>query len=252
MHWRVPRVGQSRSVPRRSRRRMPRPSAGPAVSRPASRHERARSGRDFLRPHLHRIVAISVALRSAERSEVQRIVSRLDRISPDQIDRFEELCQEMSTVLERFKAQRQRELALLQEAFSYRVGEELEQFHQLKNPDFEGVGGIHTSNQLTRLSMSKCFQESQMTCTSCHDPHQNQRGDPRAFTAGCLSCHQPTHCGMSDRLGDRIADNCVDCHMPTGDNEGMTLQVSGGLFTVRMIDHFIRIDKRASEQYLAQ
>ncbi len=141
--------------------------------------------------------------------------------------------------------------SLIGDAFTYRPGEDLGKYHKLRDPDFEGVGGIHTSNQLTRLSRSKCFQSSEMTCTSCHDPHQNQRGDTAVFTRRCLECHQPAHCGMSDQLGDKVAANCVTCHMPKGDNEGMTLRVSQGKFTVTMIDHYIRVDKKASEAYLA-
>jgi hypothetical protein len=140
--------------------------------------------------------------------------------------------------------------ALLGDAFSYRPGDDLDKYHQLFNPDFEGVGGIHTSNQLSRLRLSKCFQQSEMTCTHCHDPHQNQRGNLALFTKACLACHQPEQCGLSTRLGDRLAENCIDCHMPKGDTEGMTLQVSSGNFTVRMVDHFIRVDQRASEVYL--
>ncbi len=136
--------------------------------------------------------------------------------------------------------------------FTYRPGDELDKFHELLNPGFGGVGGIHTSNQLTRLRMSKCFQESEMTCTSCHNPHQNQRGKTAVFTQSCLGCHEPTHCGMSEQLGDKISDNCVSCHMPVGDTEGMKLEVAGGTFTVKMLDHHIRVDEKSSEAYLSK
>ncbi len=142
--------------------------------------------------------------------------------------------------------------ALIGDAFSYRPGDELAKFHKLLNPDFKGVGGIHTSNQLTRLSMSKCFQKSEMTCTTCHNPHENQRGDLAVFTKSCLNCHQPDHCGMSEELGDRITDNCISCHMPIGDNERMTLQLSSGTFSLSMIDHYIRIDKKATTEQMAK
>lgn len=140
--------------------------------------------------------------------------------------------------------------ALIGPAFSFRPGDELDKFHKLRNPGFQGVGSIHTSNQLTRLRMSKCFQESDMTCTSCHDPHENQRGNTAVFTQRCQTCHQPEHCGMSQELGQRVSDNCIACHMPMGDNEGMTLQLSRGTFSVQMIDHFIRVDPEATDAYL--
>ncbi len=137
-------------------------------------------------------------------------------------------------------------------AFEFRPGDELASFHRINNPNAKGVGGIHTSNQLTRLSMSKCFSESQMTCTSCHNPHVNQRGTREPFTASCLICHEVDHCGMAEKLGPSVADNCVDCHMPVGDNENMTLRVAGGSFTVRMIDHYIRVDEKATTDYLSK
>ena len=160
-----------------------------------------------------------------------------------------------------FSRQRQLELCgqchsglfkLLQDPFSYRPGEELAKFHLQNDPGQEGVGGIHTSNQLNRLSMSACFQSSEMTCTSCHNPHQDQHGNTAVFTQACLECHQPEHCGMSDELGARVSDNCVNCHMPRGDNENMTLQVSGGTFTVQMIDHYIRVDRDATAAWLQE
>ncbi|NNE00089.1 MAG: cytochrome C [Pirellulaceae bacterium] len=140
--------------------------------------------------------------------------------------------------------------SLLGKPFAYRPGFELSNYHKLKNPDFKGVGGIHTSNQLTRLGMSACFQNSEMTCTTCHNPHENQRGNRQAFTESCLACHETIDCGLSDELGERIVQGCIECHMPMGDNEGMTLQVAEGSFTVTMIDHYIRVDKRAAQEHL--
>jgi len=114
-----------------------------------------------------------------------------------------------------------------------------------------GVGGVHTANQLNRLAMSRCFQNSEMTCTTCHDPHLNQRGQRQVFSKSCLECHTSSHCGMSAQIGESISDNCIDCHMPTGDNDQMTIEVGGGdRFTVRMIDHYIRVDREAAEHYL--
>ena len=141
---------------------------------------------------------------------------------------------------------------LLGDAFTFRPGDDLSQHHKLRNPNADGVGGIHTSNQLTRLAKSECFQASEMTCTTCHDPHQNQHGQTAVFTKVCLECHQPTHCGMSQQLGDRTSENCIDCHMPRGDMANMELEVASGKFTVKMIDHFIRVDQDASSRYLAK
>jgi hypothetical protein len=63
------------------------------------------------------------------------------------------------------------------------------------------------------LSQSKCYQQSQMSCTSCHDPHRPMASqNPRGIWQ-CVQCHDPaatdhTLCGAG------MADNCLDCHMP--------------------------------------
>lgn len=141
--------------------------------------------------------------------------------------------------------------SLMTGTFDFRPGMEVK-LRRSAESGAKGVGGIHTANQLDRLSMSECFQKSEMTCTSCHNPHLNQRGKKVEFTASCLICHQPDHCGMAEELGPRVADNCVECHMPMGDNENMTLQVSGGSFTVQMIDHYIRVDQQATKNFLSR
>jgi Cytochrome c554 and c-prime len=131
---------------------------------------------------------------------------------------------------------------LLGEAFSYRPGDDLSKHHKHASAENNSVGGIHTSNQLTRLVMSKCYQQSEMTCTTCHNPHVNQRGDTQAFTQSCLSCHEIPDCGKAKELGEeKIRQDCISCHMPIGDNQDMNIKGSQGDFVIQMIDHYIRI-----------
>ena len=139
---------------------------------------------------------------------------------------------------------------LLSKAFSYRPGDDLAEHHKVKEAPIDRVGGVHTANQLNRLQKSECFRQSEMTCASCHDPHQYERGDFQRFSQRCLDCHQQTQCGMHETLGDRLKSNCISCHMPTGDNEGMGLDTSAGRFVPPMIDHFIRVDRDSTDAYL--
>ncbi len=74
------------------------------------------------KPHLKPRIEDLKSHRDEERARVQKIVSRLDRIPPDDMTQFNGLCDEMSRVLERYKAHRQQELALLQEAFTQEEG----------------------------------------------------------------------------------------------------------------------------------
>lgn len=131
---------------------------------------------------------------------------------------------------------------LLSDAFSFVPGQKLSDHHKAIESSASGASGVHTSNQLTRISMSKCFQQSEMTCTTCHNPHENQRGNTKAFTQACFQCHQVEHCGMSAELGNKIVDDCIRCHMPLAKNADM--QGAGAdLLSVEMVDHYIRVVK---------
>jgi Cytochrome c554 and c-prime len=86
-------------------------------------------------------------------------------------------------------------------------------------------------NQYGLLRNSKCFRLSPaMTCTTCHDPHTNQRSDLAGFSRRCMSCHNPTHgsvCGLLTTVGEGIKANCIDCHMPLKPSQSITELLPG-------------------------
>ena len=68
-----------------------------------------------------------------------------------------------------------------------------------------------------RLAKSACFQASQMTCVTCHNPHDVPRGQAAVqhYTATCQGCHQAVHPTGPPRLaGAGPRETCLDCHMP--------------------------------------
>jgi hypothetical protein len=73
-------------------------------------------------------------------------------------------------------------------------------------------------NQVQLLASSKCFMNSKMQCSTCHDTHQNQRGDVELYTQKCLSCHSTVnhnYCKMANAANAQlIKSNCIQCHMP--------------------------------------
>jgi tetratricopeptide (TPR) repeat protein len=80
-----------------------------------------------------------------------------------------------------------------------------------------------------RLRKSACFRASQMTCTTCHDPHQVLRGQQAIehYTTVCRTCHAAAH------KAEKIASaNCMDCHMPKRRAEDAVHVV--------MTDHYIQ------------
>lgn len=86
-------------------------------------------------------------------------------------------------------------------------------------------------NQYGLLKKSKCFTAtSTMTCSSCHNIHDNERGKTELFTARCLSCHPsnapelqtPTHL-----LVKGIAQKCISCHMPVLESRAIAVYLQG-------------------------
>ena len=68
-----------------------------------------------------------------------------------------------------------------------------------------------------RLRKSACFQRSDMTCLTCHDPHDIPRGAEavQRYVAICQSCHRGTHRSGTPQSPDvRRSATCLDCHMP--------------------------------------
>lgn len=132
--------------------------------------------------------------------------------------------------------------------YQFRPGDQLSDHYD--PPPSKVAGGVHSSNQLTRLRESPCFNLTDMTCTNCHNPHQSERGNRKLFSERCLKCHQTSDCGMLPTLGDRLSDNCIDCHMPAGASMNMSVETSQGTVFPPLRDHHIRVDKDATRDYL--
>ena len=114
-------------------------------------------------------------------------------------------------------------------AFSFREGDDLDEFsHAVYQPDSSAALDVH-GNQYGLLTASKCFRLSQMDCSSCHDVHHNEVNDPRLFSARCMQCHQEhtaNFCTFVPAKNVRLADNCIDCHMPLLASKKIILQMN--------------------------
>lgn len=102
----------------------------------------------------------------------------------------------------------------LQMPFTFKTGDKLNDF--LK-PTYKQVDiatlDVH-GNQYGLLTASQCFKKSEsMNCSTCHNPHKNERGRLKHFSEKCMGCHQdsPIH---KFNLEDQMKNNCIDCHMP--------------------------------------
>ena len=86
-------------------------------------------------------------------------------------------------------------------------------------------------NQVGLLKASKCFRmTSAMTCSTCHNIHENERGKVEIFSQRCMSCHNlsgekfktSTHLQVA-----AIEKNCIDCHMPAQPSKSIAVFLQG-------------------------
>ena len=66
-----------------------------------------------------------------------------------------------------------------------------------------------------------------MDCSTCHNVHANNTGGLKAYSQRCVSCHKEAqHPKMPAAPGVALADNCIDCHMPSLPPQKIFLQLS--------------------------
>jgi hypothetical protein len=117
-------------------------------------------------------------------------------------------------------------------------------------------GPMNVRFQPYRLTMSKCFNgaDARISCTACHNPHENLVTNTKAYDPKCLACHvtdkasgqnhvaalsEVTNPDKPGKACPVAQENCASCHMPKVD-------LPGGHKTFS--DHNIRI-ARPGEAY---
>lgn len=142
---------------------------------------------------------------------------------------------------------------LKHDALSFRPGDPLEDHYHDPDDEADAKNSVHTSNQLNRLSESTCFQKSEMTCITCHDPHHNERANKSLFSKRCMTCHvREEDCAFFPKKNVNFADNCVDCHMPQRATDNLKLNSIEGDVFPPLRDHLIRVDQEATKAHLAK
>ncbi|HMH24480.1 MAG TPA: multiheme c-type cytochrome [Puia sp.] len=163
----------------------------------------------------------------------------------------------------------------LRPSFGFTAGDKLSDYFR-----FDTIGrnladiDVH-GNQLGLLAGSKCFQMSQMTCITCHNTHENEKGKLATFSQRCMVCHGGAHndgpagarssgnaaaaddtrgpghgnavaarpCKMTATIGPAIAQNCIGCHMPKQPSRAIAVLLQG-VFTptvAQLRTHLIKI-----------
>lgn len=125
-------------------------------------------------------------------------------------------------------------------AFSYLPGEPLDKYLQRDRPDPGSAVDVH-GNQVALLQMSRCYQSSaEMSCSTCHDVHTPQR-EAAGFSDHCLKCHKSENCGEFSKLGEKIARNCIDCHMPVQASNLIISDFHGKQTKAKVRNHWIKV-----------
>jgi hypothetical protein len=122
----------------------------------------------------------------------------------------------------------------LKPSFQFTPGKNLADYFILDSIHNVSLAGgeveVH-GNQYGLLKKSKCFTASStMTCSSCHNTHENERGKTEIFAARCMSCHPsnstelktPTHL-----LVKGIGQKCTSCHMPVLESRAIAVYLQG-------------------------
>jgi hypothetical protein len=133
----------------------------------------------------------------------------------------------------------------LRSIFGFKPGDTLSLF-QVSAHVPTGKPDVH-GDQLALLSSSKCYQQSDMECSTCHNTHVNDRGNFVAYAQRCQTCHPESgdhFCKLATTQNVAfLRTNCTRCHMPAQASNVIHMKTTsvGGDTAVFMINHRIAI-----------
>jgi predicted CXXCH cytochrome family protein len=106
------------------------------------------------------------------------------------------------------------------------------------------AGNLLISDQVTALRNSECWRQSggQITCTNCHNPHQDAPDSVLVARSEvtCLQCHTATVAKHAALCPVNRVDGCVGCHLPKSIH---------GAF--HLADHWIRVHPEQTTEVTA-
>jgi predicted CXXCH cytochrome family protein len=127
--------------------------------------------------------------------------------------------------------------------FSYKAGEPLADYmiHFDHAPGTGHDDKFEIASSVYRLQKSLCFQRSEMTCTTCHNPHDIPRGEAATerYVGVCQSCHGEAISQLNAAKRHPLSGDCLGCHMPKRRTDDVVHAV--------MTDHYIQRRKPARD-----
>jgi hypothetical protein len=116
-------------------------------------------------------------------------------------------------------------------SFSFTPGDTLDNYFNIDTtaPDPNNID-VH-GNQYGLMRSSKCFINSNsLTCNTCHNTHENERGNTKLFSQRCMTCHKQengTFCKLKTLHTTSLRTNCIDCHMPLKPSKAIAVFLPG-------------------------
>lgn len=116
-------------------------------------------------------------------------------------------------------------------SFEFTTGMRLPDYFKMDTttPDPNEID-VH-GNQYGLMRASKCFRmTSELTCNSCHNTHENEKGKTALFSERCMNCHNTAHnsfCTFNGLPGNVLKTNCIDCHMPLKPSRAIAVFLPG-------------------------
>ncbi len=117
----------------------------------------------------------------------------------------------------------------------YRPGMKLSEYMNVFLPRYSNAETqFIMASQADRLQMSACYELSEMTCITCHNPHVSVTETAMSvFNAKCLMCHNQDHdCSRNPEDANGSNLGCISCHMAQSESIDIP--------HVSITDHFIR------------
>ncbi|HEY5390670.1 MAG TPA: multiheme c-type cytochrome [Hanamia sp.] len=140
-------------------------------------------------------------------------------------------------------------------AFTFKPGDKLQDYFIIDEMAHTSNLDVH-GNQYSLLAESKCYRTSTtMTCVTCHNTHDNERGNVALFSQRCMTCHNKEHrtfCKTDTSMISSFSANCIDCHMPQMASKKIVSQLSDGRgFTTELLrTHLIAVYPEATKNFL--
>jgi hypothetical protein len=124
-------------------------------------------------------------------------------------------------------------------SFNYVAGKRLDDFLYRPAKDTTVTVDVH-GNQAALLARSRCFQQSQMTCLTCHDVHRQER-DISVLSGKCLTCHELGSASLPASHGKGMVGKCVSCHMPLQKSNLIVSALGKEKEQVEVRSHWIKV-----------